>query len=140
MAGVRPVDEDAMAPDSGPGSEKRTFFLALVGVFAEAEVAPAEEFGFSGLEASSPSTRLLVRRRFRRTASGRSSTTSGWATWAFILTIFALHYLCAAGSRRTEDWILWKVYEQVGIVNRNARSRNDRKSGEIPRHEVIGEQ
>lgn len=94
MAGVRPVDEDAMAPDSGPGSEKRTFFLALVGVFAEAEVGPAEELEFCGLEASSPSARLLVRRRFRRTASGRSSTISDSVGWALILAIFALHYLC----------------------------------------------
>ena len=138
MAGVRPVDEDAMALDTGPGSEKRTFFLGLVGVFAEAEVAPAEELDFCGLEASSPSTKLLVRRRFRRTASGRSSTTSDSTGWALILTIFALHYLCPAGSRRTEDWILWKMSRQVGVVNRNATSRNDRKCGEKARHEVMG--
>ena len=94
MSGVRPVDEDAMAPNSGPGSEKRTFFLALVGVFAEAEVAPAEELDFCGLEASSPSTRLLVRRRFRRTASGWSSMTSDSVGWALVLTIFTVHCLC----------------------------------------------
>ena len=41
-AGVRPVDEDANVVVSGPGSEKRTFFLDLVGVFAGAEAAPEE--------------------------------------------------------------------------------------------------
>lgn len=69
-AGVRPVDEDAKLEIEGPGSVNRTFFLGLVGVFVDVVAAVAEVLGS---EAASSSGKPLVRRRFRRTASGRSS-------------------------------------------------------------------
>ena len=89
-AGVRPVDEDATLEMAGPGSVNRTFFFGLVGVFVDVVAASDEVLGSCWSEAASPSSKPLVRRRFRRTASGRSSGTSTSADWVLSLVIAAL--------------------------------------------------
>ena len=86
-AGVRPVEEEAAVEVSGPGSEKRTFFLVLVGVFMVAKVVLALVPRCCGLVVLPELAKPLVRRRFRRTAIGWSSEVPAPAGRSFVLVI-----------------------------------------------------
>ena len=70
--GVSPVDEDAVEV-SGPGSENRTRFLGLVGVFGVCR-GPSV---CCTPDVVTGSARPVLMRRFRRTARGLSSVMSG---------------------------------------------------------------
>lgn len=73
--GVSPVDEDG-AKGSGPGSEKRTLFLDLVGVLGGSGEPCSNSILGSTFGTSTASVSPVVIRRFRRTAKGLSSVMS----------------------------------------------------------------
>ena len=67
---------DAEGPAiSGPGSEKRTFFLGLEGVFAGSAGMLLKSSTGSILGTCTGSTRAVLHLRFLRTAKGLSSST-----------------------------------------------------------------